>query len=84
MHREQHKCSLRRMPLMSRGAHAGAEADADFSGFSANLHSARLNLLPHMVFTAVVDACRGVTAGVKSSLPSSTSSAAVPARAIRR
>jgi hypothetical protein len=63
MHREQNKCSLRRVPAMSRAA----AIDPDFSTFSANLHSARLNLLPHMVFTAVLDACRGMTSGIMSS-----------------
>ena len=62
MHREQHKCSLRRLPIMSR-----AEAvDPAYKDFSANLHSAKLNLLPHMVFTAVMDACRGVKTGMKT------------------
>ena len=62
MHREQHKCKLRRLPVMSR---AGAN-DPLFEDFSANLRSAKLNLLPHMVFTAVMDACRGVKSGPKT------------------
>ena len=83
MHREQHKCSLRRVPAMSRAA----ALDPDFSTFSANLHSARLNLLPHMVFTAVLDACRGMTTGIKTSSFTSASTAgstAAPTRATRR
>ena len=79
MHREQNKCSLRRVPAMARAA----ALDPDFSKFSANLHSARLNLLPHMVFTAVMDACRGMTTGIKSSSFTSTSTAMLT-RATRR
>jgi len=79
MHREQNKCSLRRVPAMSRAA----TLDPDFSTFSANLHAARLNLLPHMVFTAVMDAYRGMTTGIKSSSFTSASTAA-PTRATRR
>ena len=79
MHREQNKCSLRRLPTMGRAA----AIEPDFSTFSANLHSAKLNLLPHMVFTAVMDACRGMTAGIKSS-SFSTASTAAPTRATRR
>jgi hypothetical protein len=62
MHVEQHKCKLRRLPIMSRGA----DLDPAYKHFSANLHSAKLNLLPHMVFTAVMDACRGVKSGIKT------------------
>ena len=62
MHREQHKCKLRRLPIMSRAA----DVDTEYQVFSANLHSAKLNLLPHMVFTAVMDACRGVKSGMKT------------------
>jgi hypothetical protein len=81
MHREQHKCKLRKLPVMSRGAPAASDntgngdntGNHDYSGFSANLHSAKLNLLPHMVLTAVVDACRGVKDAAKSaSVPAAT------------
>ena len=65
MHREQHKCNLRRPPIMSRAATTCDPDYQEFSDFSANLHSAKLNLLPHMVFTAVMDACRGVKSGMK-------------------
>jgi hypothetical protein len=74
MHREQHKCKLRNLPVMSRGAPAASDNTGnDYSGFSANLRSAKLNLLPHMVLTAVVDACRGVKDAAKSaSAPAAT------------
>ena len=92
MHREQHKCKLRHLTVMSRGAPAASDntgngentsngdntTNHDYSGFSANLHSAKLNLLPHMVLTAVLDACRGVKDAAKST------SAPAASRAIRR
>ena len=86
MHREQQKCKLRRRNAMNGQA---AGPDEDFSKFSANLHSAKLNLLPHMVFTAVLDACRGVKGDAKSSASPSASasaswSAAAATRATRR
>lgn len=70
MHREQHKCKLKRLPLLTAASGTsypyGSGGDPDYQTFSANLHSAKLNLLPHMVFTAVMDACRGVKSGVRT------------------
>jgi hypothetical protein len=59
MHHEQRKCRLRYTPIIP-GARA-VTPPPDFSTFSSHLRSAGLNLLPHMLITAVLDVCRGTS-----------------------
>ncbi len=64
MHREQNKCPLCRARLVE-ALRAGSAVEPDFSGFRSHLRSARLNLLPQILFGAVTDAFRNVKHHVK-------------------